>query len=397
MAEVTGFTSQRMKQIEDTTVVDGEVQGDNLILLQRNGTPIDAGNVRGPQGSVGPPGGVTHVNDQLGDVYTPRVFANKAALDAWAPPNGVVGLTQDSESAYLRVDGAWVVNNSIRVYATKAALDAGWAAAGVPEGSFAATLADRSLWMKDASGWRPSTPTRIYSSSADINSAWPAPAAFSQAILTDSQTEMFWTPHGTPGWVPNMGIRIFSSAAERDARWPNPPEGAMCQVTAGIFNCRIGGKWLPWPQHVKSVEQHVTGAYIDQDWSIAYNDNSGVWPVESVAEITVNAAATGWQVGIYPGGDLYSNDIGYPWGSGIGYGYDIVKAPNPFSQGNIGGGGAIPMTIGTFNGIQHLPAGYGGITWTLRLSIHPGAGAIAVNGGFHAIMKRTPRIPKSTS
>jgi microcystin-dependent protein len=53
MATVTGFTAARMKIIEDTTVVDGEVQGDNLILLQRNGTPIDAGSVRGPKGDTG--------------------------------------------------------------------------------------------------------------------------------------------------------------------------------------------------------------------------------------------------------------------------------------------------------------------------------------------------------
>ncbi|MET0786629.1 MAG: tail fiber domain-containing protein [Paenisporosarcina sp.] len=55
MATVTGFTAERMLEIENTTVVDGEIQGDNLILLTREGTPIDAGNVRGPVGPVGPP------------------------------------------------------------------------------------------------------------------------------------------------------------------------------------------------------------------------------------------------------------------------------------------------------------------------------------------------------
>jgi len=53
MAEVTGFTAERMLVIENTTVVDGEVQGDNLILMTREGTPIDAGNVRGPTGFPG--------------------------------------------------------------------------------------------------------------------------------------------------------------------------------------------------------------------------------------------------------------------------------------------------------------------------------------------------------
>ena len=59
MATVTGYTAERMKQIEDKTVTDGEVQGDNLILTTRDGTPIDAGNVRGPQGNVGPMGEVS--------------------------------------------------------------------------------------------------------------------------------------------------------------------------------------------------------------------------------------------------------------------------------------------------------------------------------------------------
>jgi hypothetical protein len=60
MATVTGFTAERMLAIENSTVVDGEIQGDNLVLLTRAGTPIDAGNVRGPVGPAstvpGPPG-----------------------------------------------------------------------------------------------------------------------------------------------------------------------------------------------------------------------------------------------------------------------------------------------------------------------------------------------------
>ena len=56
MATVTGYTAERMKAIEDKTVVDGEIQGGNLILLTRDGTPIDAGSVAGPPGPVGPAG-----------------------------------------------------------------------------------------------------------------------------------------------------------------------------------------------------------------------------------------------------------------------------------------------------------------------------------------------------
>lgn len=56
MATVTGYTAERMKIIEDTSVTDGEIRGDNLFLIPHNAPEIDAGSVRGPAGPVGPPG-----------------------------------------------------------------------------------------------------------------------------------------------------------------------------------------------------------------------------------------------------------------------------------------------------------------------------------------------------
>lgn len=56
MATVTGYTAERMREIENTTVVDGDVIGDDLVLIQRNGAQINAGSVRGPQGIQGTPG-----------------------------------------------------------------------------------------------------------------------------------------------------------------------------------------------------------------------------------------------------------------------------------------------------------------------------------------------------
>jgi hypothetical protein len=56
MATVTGYTAERMKQIEDSAVVDGDVVGNNLILTKHDGSTIDAGSVRGPAGPQGPPG-----------------------------------------------------------------------------------------------------------------------------------------------------------------------------------------------------------------------------------------------------------------------------------------------------------------------------------------------------
>jgi microcystin-dependent protein len=53
MGTITGLTAERMTEMENATVVDGNVVGDNLILQTKDGTPIDAGSVRGP---IGPPG-----------------------------------------------------------------------------------------------------------------------------------------------------------------------------------------------------------------------------------------------------------------------------------------------------------------------------------------------------
>lgn len=56
MATVTGFTAARMLEIENETVVDGEIVGDNLHLIRRDAVVIDAGIVRGDQGIPGPTG-----------------------------------------------------------------------------------------------------------------------------------------------------------------------------------------------------------------------------------------------------------------------------------------------------------------------------------------------------
>lgn len=62
MATVSGYTAQRMKEIEDSAVIGGFVDLNGRLLLERhNGETIDAGSVLGPQGpiGVGPTGAVT--------------------------------------------------------------------------------------------------------------------------------------------------------------------------------------------------------------------------------------------------------------------------------------------------------------------------------------------------
>lgn len=55
MATITGLTAERMIEIEDASIVDGEILGGHLILTRHDGTQIDAGSVIGPEGPEGPP------------------------------------------------------------------------------------------------------------------------------------------------------------------------------------------------------------------------------------------------------------------------------------------------------------------------------------------------------
>lgn len=59
MATVTVLTAARMLAIEAASVVDGDIVGDNLILTKHDGSTINAGSVRGPQGIQGPAGDVS--------------------------------------------------------------------------------------------------------------------------------------------------------------------------------------------------------------------------------------------------------------------------------------------------------------------------------------------------
>lgn len=88
MATVNGFTAERMLAIENGTVVSGDVVGDDLILTTKDGTPINAGNVRGPIGpaqpySVAVAGDmvIMRTSDGRGKVATPTAPEDIATKD----------------------------------------------------------------------------------------------------------------------------------------------------------------------------------------------------------------------------------------------------------------------------------------------------------------------------
>lgn len=54
MATITGLTADRMLEIEDASIVDGDVIAGDLILTKHGGAQINAGSVIGPEGPQGP-------------------------------------------------------------------------------------------------------------------------------------------------------------------------------------------------------------------------------------------------------------------------------------------------------------------------------------------------------
>ena len=53
MATVTGFTADRMLQIEQESIVDARQENHELILSTRGGQDINVGNIQGPEGPQG--------------------------------------------------------------------------------------------------------------------------------------------------------------------------------------------------------------------------------------------------------------------------------------------------------------------------------------------------------
>jgi hypothetical protein len=65
MATVTGYTAERMKEIEDKAIVSGTVVGGSLFLRPKNyptEPEINAGSVVGPTGPTGPAGAVSELD-----------------------------------------------------------------------------------------------------------------------------------------------------------------------------------------------------------------------------------------------------------------------------------------------------------------------------------------------
>lgn len=145
MATVTGFTAERMLEVEGTTIVDGDIVGNDLVLKTRDNTPINAGNVRGPQG----PQGTTGAQGPAGPAGSAGPQGPPGPPMA---PGGTAGqiLMKASATDY---DATW--QPAVRVYANKAALPsaAGPSWPGLSDYAQAWTIAEGKLWTRIGTGW----------------------------------------------------------------------------------------------------------------------------------------------------------------------------------------------------------------------------------------------------
>lgn len=59
MAQVTAFTAEKTMQLLGETFIGARLSGYNLILMRKDGSEVNVGNVRGQTGPTGPAGGAT--------------------------------------------------------------------------------------------------------------------------------------------------------------------------------------------------------------------------------------------------------------------------------------------------------------------------------------------------
>lgn len=108
MATITGFTSERMLEIEDGTIVDAEIIGGNLILTKHDGTTVNAGPVIGPAGPVGPagPASISAIPGEV-KVWPGAVLPAAGSYGVWDWADGGVLNVADYPIASGHISPSW--------------------------------------------------------------------------------------------------------------------------------------------------------------------------------------------------------------------------------------------------------------------------------------------------
>jgi microcystin-dependent protein len=107
MATITGFTAERMLEIEDGTIVDAEVVGGELILIKHDGTQVNAGSVVGPAGPTGPGGPAGGLIPGEVRLWPNGVLPELADYGLWTWANGEVYVVADHPIAASHIAAQW--------------------------------------------------------------------------------------------------------------------------------------------------------------------------------------------------------------------------------------------------------------------------------------------------
>ncbi len=108
MATVTVYTAEKMQEIQDGSVVDGDVVSGHLILTKYDGSQIDAGLVEGPAGPTGPtgPAGVSSIPGEI-KLWPGSVLPVQATYGKWDWCDGGVLSVATYPIAAGHISSAW--------------------------------------------------------------------------------------------------------------------------------------------------------------------------------------------------------------------------------------------------------------------------------------------------
>ena len=240
MATITGYTAERMKDIEDTTIVGGNVSaGGTLLLTTRAGAQYDAGNVIGPQGPQGAQG-----------IQGPQGI--QAPLPPWTP--------QTSYAA-----GVWVLSPVGEVVKSKVARTSAmtWSAAEAEYwGGTDEQMAFKNAgfaWSGSSQPWD-SGPLSLDASGESASQRASAPAfAFAEPgavsgtirFLVPGTYDVIWfiTPGGNPGG------RQYTISASDESAWSTPEPNSLWRRFGG--SNFIPDNSMQWESVVSAINIRV--------------------------------------------------------------------------------------------------------------------------------------------
>lgn len=242
MAIVTGLTAERMIEMENATIISGYIVGDDLMLLTRDGTPINAGNVRGLQGIPGasfilctsasrPSLGASDAGKAIYETDTKLIrlwigtrwrLQEKIVCTSATRPTGLVSQDEgvkiyetDTNLEFTWTGTAWLLANSyVATFANAAARTAAWPSP--PAGALSVLLdAPQHLWLYHDGGW--------YSGAAlgrvtTVGTTTPAQNGSGDSPVDVPGMAATWT--AVPGRVYKLSVRAHTySSIVGDLGW----------------------------------------------------------------------------------------------------------------------------------------------------------------------------------